>query len=105
MLVPNGAVSKVIGAKGSVISRITQGSGAFVSFNKAEEMPPEMMAERVLTLSGEAQNVTAAQQMVNEILATIEGGAGMQSPQAQTYAQQGYGGQQQSMAAYGAAYG
>jgi len=80
LLVPNGAVAKVIGAKGSVIGRITQASGAYVSFAKPQEMPPELGTERLLTISGEASQVGAAQQIVGSVLATIEGGGTLMQP-------------------------
>jgi len=76
LLVPDNAVSKLIGARGSVVTKITQSTGAFVSFAKVEEMPPEMqLVERVCTIAGEVQNMMSAQGMVSSILAGLEDGS------------------------------
>mmetsp|Transcript_19943 Transcript_19943/g.27625 ORF Transcript_19943/g.27625 Transcript_19943/m.27625 type:complete len:406 (-) Transcript_19943:248-1465(-) len=68
LLVPNSLVSVLIGRKGSGIEQVVNISGgAYVSFCKKEEMPAEY-PDRVLTLAGSLDQVSAAQEYASVLL-------------------------------------
>jgi len=71
MLVPSASVAGLIGKKGAGIRNVTDTTGVYLSFCKENEMPVGTQDQRMITLTGSADQVTQAQQMLTDHLSRM----------------------------------
>lgn len=76
MLVPNIAVSRLIGKQGKNITEIQTSTGARIQFQKETEMLPGA-TDRKVTLTGTAMQTNAAQQTITMQIMQLQQGPGL----------------------------